>query len=269
MTFSFKASETGFVHVCGHRGHIAGAPENTEAALRATREQGGTTAEIDTVLTADDAIIVLHDLTVDRTTDRSGVAGQMTLEEIGLADAGSWFGERFAGERIPTLAQVLALARDLDMGLEIEIKEILRLGRYIEILAELLADPGDRARTTMISFDHASLAGVKQAIPGIRTGGIVHARYGDPVAVAKSAELDQLCIDLAVFHPDDARALHRHGVTIRCHAYSPEKFERAERAGLDWRRSLIEWLREGLIDTLSGDDVGWVRQLVDEALGSR
>ena len=196
MTFSFKASETGFVHVCGHRGHLAGAPENTAAALRAAHALGGTTAEIDTVLTADDAIILLHDLTVDRTTDRSGVAGRMTLDEIAQCDAGSWFGDGFAGEPIPTLRQALALARELDMGLEVEIKEMRRLGPYLESRAALLDDAEDRARITVISFDHTSLAAVKRAIPGLRTGGIVHARHGDPVGVARSAELDQLCAEL-------------------------------------------------------------------------
>ncbi len=269
MTFSFKASENGFVHVCGHRGHMLGAPENTEAAIRATHEHGGTTAEIDTVLTADDAIIVLHDQTVDRTTDRTGVVGHLTLEEIARCDAGSWFGEDHFGERVPTLRQALDLARALDMGFEVEIKEKRRLGPYIEALAALMTDAEDRARAMMISFDHASLRAVKQAIPGIRTGGIVHARYGDPVAVARSADLDQLCIDLDVFHPDDARALHEAGISIRCHAYSPQRIERAEQIGLDYRRKLTDWLREGLIDTLSGDDVSWVRALVDEAFANR
>ena len=265
MTFSFRASENGFVHVCGHRGHMLGAPENTLAAIRAAHRHGGTTAEIDTVLTADGAIIVLHDLSLDRTTDRTGVVGQRTLAEIEHCDAGSWFDAEFAGERVPTLSQALELARELDMGLEVEIKEKLRLGPYVEALAAVLADAGDRARTTMISFDHASLATVKRAIPGIRTGGIVQQRFGDPVGVATAADLDQLCIDLDVFHPDDARLLHENGITIRCHAYGPQRIERSEQVGLDYRRKLVAWLREGLIDTLSGDDVGWVRALVDEA----
>ena len=130
MTFSFRASENGFVHVCGHRGHMLGAPENTLAAIRAAHRHGGTTAEIDTVLTADGAIIVLHDLSLDRTTDRTGVVGQRTLAEIEHCDAGSWFDAEFAGERVPTLSQALELARELDMGLEVEIKEKLRLGPY-------------------------------------------------------------------------------------------------------------------------------------------
>lgn len=265
MTFGFTASENGFVHVCGHRGHMLGAPENTEAALRANHRAGGTTAEIDTVLSADDAIIVLHDPTLDRTTDRTGIVGQLTLAEIRQCDAGAWFGAEFAGERIPTLERALAVARELDMGYEVEIKEPLRFDPYLQALESLLCDPEDRARVMMISFDHASLMAVKRAIPGIRTGGIVHERFADPVAVAKSAGLDQLCIDLAVFDPDDARALHENGISIRCHAYSPRRIEQAERVGLDYRRKLIAWLREGLIDTLSGDDVDWVRELVGEA----
>ena len=257
--------ENGFVHVCGHRGHSVGAPENTAAAVRATREHGGTTAEIDGVLTRDGRIVVLHDLTLERTTDGRGAVRDHDLAEVRRLDAGRWFGPAFAGEAVPTLEEAVALARELDMGLEVEVKEKLRLDAYDAALARALADPADRDRVTAISFDHAHLKALKAAVPGLRTGGICHERYADPVSVARAADLDQLCIDLAVFHPDDARALHDAGVAIRCHAYAPAAIARAAAAGLDWRPQLVGWLRDGLIDTLSGDDVAWVAEVVREA----
>jgi glycerophosphoryl diester phosphodiesterase len=118
----------------------------------------------------------------------------------------------------------------------------------------------------MISFDHASLKAMKAAIPGLKTGGIVHERFADPVAVARSADLDELCIDLSVYNPADAERLHAAGISIRCHAYKPAVFERALRAGLPWRETLGSSLRAGLIDTLSGDDVAWLRDFRDTAL---
>ncbi len=159
------------------------------------------------------------------------------------------------------------MAREIDLCLEIEIKEKRDVDGYIAALAKVLANPEDRERVMMISFDHVSLAAAKAAIPGLKTGGIVHERYADPVAVARSANLDQLCIDLDVFDPIDAAALHAAGISIRCHAFRPEAFDHAERAGLDWRGLLTRSLKEGLIDTLSGDDVAWLRAFVDEALG--
>ncbi len=262
------ASETGRVHVCGHRGHSIAAPENTLAALRANHAAGGTTAEIDTVLTADGEIVVIHDLTVDRTTDGSGVVADMTLDQVRALDAGAWFGPDFAGERVPTLAEAIALARALGMGLEVEVKEKRDLPRYAEALAAVLDDPADRAAVMLISFDHAHLRDLKRLIPGLKTGGICHARYGDPVGIARAATLDELCIDLAAFHPDDAKSLHESGIAIRCHAYRPEVMAAADRAGLGWTEALRGWLAEGRIDTLSGDDVAWCAAMVAGAPGA-
>ena len=121
--FRLLAAESGCVHVCAHRGHSAGAPENTLAALAAARELGATSAEIDTVLTADGEIVLLHDLTLDRTTDGAGLAARRSLAEIRALDAGAWFGPAFAGERVPTLAEALDAARVLGLGLHVEIKE--------------------------------------------------------------------------------------------------------------------------------------------------
>ncbi len=255
----------GFVHVCGHRGHSIGAPENTTAALIATRELGGTAAEIDTVLTADGQIVVIHDLSVDRTTNGHGAVCELTLSQVQALDAGSWFAPQFASERIPTLAEALAVAATQDLLLDVEVKEHRDLPGFARALAPVLEDPVMRARVQMISFNHVDMRWLKTQIPGIRTQGILHARHGDPVQVARSADLDSVSIELSMFHPDDARALHDAGVTIRCHAYRPATIEAMKKVGLDVRPQLVDWLRAGLIDVLSGDDVAWLSQIVAEA----
>lgn len=262
MQKSFLARENGAVHICGHRGHSIGAPENTLAAFRANHALGGTSIEIDTVLTADQQIVVIHDLTLERTTDGTGALKDKTAAEVALLDAGSWFSPAFTGERVPTLAETLALAHELDQVLEIEIKEKLHTEAYTQALKTALADLRDLGRVMMISFDHAHLKSVKAAIPGLRTGGIVHERYADPVAVARAANLDELCIDLSVFDPADAEALHAAGISIRCHAYKPEKIAEMEREGLEPVKKLMEYLRAGLLDTISGDDVEWLSELM-------
>lgn len=268
MAQSFRRADGARPLISGHRGHCTAAPENTLAALRATVEAGGTAAEIDAVLSADGEIVILHDLLVDRTTDGTGAAADMSLSALKRLDAGSWFGPGFAGERIPTLAETLDFAHAHDFMIEVEIKEKRDLPTMGAALARALADPHDRSRVMLLSFDHAWLGWLKDRLPDVATAGIVPVRHPDPLAVARSARLDQLSIDLDVFDPDQARILREAGLSLRCHAYNPPRIAAMDRAGLDPRAQLAAYLREGLIDTLSGDDVEWVRHLVDDALGS-
>ena len=93
--------------VIAHRGFSGAAPENTIASVRAAINVGADMAEIDVTLTSDGYIVVIHDETLDRTTDGSGEVFQFTLAELQELDAGSWFDRSFAGEPIPTLDQVL------------------------------------------------------------------------------------------------------------------------------------------------------------------
>lgn len=266
MLNPFLARDIEFIRLCGHRGDKVSAPENTLPAFRAAKEHGATSIELDTVLSADNEIVVLHDLLLDRTTNGKGAAKDMSAAEIASLDAGSWFGAKFAGTKVPTLRESIALAHELDLVLEVEIKEKLGFQAYVDALRHAVADPSDGARVMMISFDHAQLKFLKSAVPGIRTGGIVHERYADPVAVARLSELDQLCIDLDVFHPDDAAALHAANISIRCHVYDPGVWDAARRAGMNWDAEVAHWLKAGLIDTLSGDDVAWLRAFLERAL---
>ncbi len=259
------ASENGFVHICGHRGHSSGAPENTLAALRAAKAAGATTAEIDLVLTQDDEIVLCHDLTLDRTTNGQGLIAARTAAEIRALDAGSWFGPEFAGERMPSLPEVIDFAKSESLGLVVEIKERFRVERLIERLADLLEATGARDEALLISYDHVDLRRAKERIPRLRTEGITHCRHADPVAVARAARLDSLSIELERYHPDDARALHGAGIAIRCHLPTPAEIALAQDYGIDPLPTLREWLAAGLIDALSGDDVGFLADLVGSA----
>jgi glycerophosphoryl diester phosphodiesterase len=256
------ASDNGFVHVCGHRGHCIGAPENTLAALRAARAAGATSCEIDLLLTKDDEILLGHDLTLDRTTDGRGLVATHTAAEIAALDAGSWFAPEFAHERMPSLRAVLAWARPAGLGLVAEIKERQRIDLLIERLAALLEETGALDDVVLISFDHVDLRRAKDMIPGIRTEGITHARHADPVGVARAARLDSLSIELDRFDPADARALHAAGIALRCHVPPPRKLAHLRQYGIDPLPELQAWLAAGLIDTISGDDVTFLADLV-------
>ncbi|MEJ2581150.1 MAG: glycerophosphodiester phosphodiesterase family protein, partial [Acidobacteriota bacterium] len=98
----FYKTEAG-TRVIAHRGFSGAAPENTLAAVRAAIEVGADMAEIDVTLSADMQVVVIHDATLDRTTNGSGEVSRFALEDLRKLDAGSWFDPSFAGEIIPTL----------------------------------------------------------------------------------------------------------------------------------------------------------------------
>ena len=94
-----------------HRGLSARFPENTLAAFRAAVDAGAHMIELDVSFSRDRQLVVIHDDTVDRTTNGSGKVNTLTRDALNQLDAGSWFNPRFAGERLPTLAQVLDTAK--------------------------------------------------------------------------------------------------------------------------------------------------------------
>jgi glycerophosphoryl diester phosphodiesterase len=108
--------------VIGHRGAAAYAPENTLTAFRVARSRGCTLVEFDVRLTADDALVICHDDRLARTSDGHGVISRMPLDAIRHCDAGGWFSDKFAGERIPTLEEALGLCREIGLGANVEIK---------------------------------------------------------------------------------------------------------------------------------------------------
>lgn len=255
-------SENGFVHVCGHRGYSLAAPENTLSAFEAAKDAGATTCEIDIVLTKDEEIVVCHDLHLERISNGHGLIADKTLAELQKLDAGSWFSEEFAGEPIPTLRETLEYARG-NLGLVIEIKERQRVDKLIEKLGSLLEETGMLGEVIIISFDHPVLVRVKDHILNVHTEGITHARHVNPVRLAKEAKLDSLSIEVDMFHPDDARVLHDAGVAIRCHLPRPDELTFYKNLGLNIESHVVQWLREGLIDGLSGDDVAFLRNMLD------
>jgi glycerophosphoryl diester phosphodiesterase len=108
--------------VIGHRGAAAHAPENTLAGLRRAHELGCRWVEFDVRLNADGALVLCHDSRIDRTTDGKGRVAGLKLAELCRFDAGSWFAPGFAGERMPTLGDALALGAALGLDVNIEMK---------------------------------------------------------------------------------------------------------------------------------------------------
>jgi len=111
-----------FPRIVGHRGAAALAPENTLAGFRAAAKADAGMVELDAKLSADGIVICHHDNELGRTSNGSGPVAAQDFAALRALDAGGWFGPEFAGERIPTLAEALALIAELGMGVNVEIK---------------------------------------------------------------------------------------------------------------------------------------------------
>jgi len=112
----------GAIDVIAHRGASAYAPENTLASFKRAKELQADWFELDCTLTKDGQIIVIHDDKVDRVTNAKGAVADMTLAELKKLDAGTWKDAKFAGEKLPTLAEALDFAKAARIGVYVEIK---------------------------------------------------------------------------------------------------------------------------------------------------
>ncbi|MBD3689318.1 glycerophosphoryl diester phosphodiesterase [Nanchangia anserum] len=146
--------------VIGHRGACAHAPENTLAAFRLAAEMCGW-AELDVDLLADGTVVVCHDRTLERTTTGSGRVEEATWDDVAGLDAGGWFDPRFAGEPLARLSDVIDLANEVGLSINVELKsplggaEIAR--RLVAATAAQLRrlDPG--CDVIVSSFNHLML----------------------------------------------------------------------------------------------------------------
>lgn len=107
-----------------HRGASLYAPENTLQAVQRAAEMGARWIETDVQLTADDELVIIHDLELDRTTNGSGFVAHHTLSEIRKLDAGSWFDPNFAQCRVPTLEEFIRCVVENGLNLQLELKEL-------------------------------------------------------------------------------------------------------------------------------------------------
>jgi glycerophosphoryl diester phosphodiesterase len=147
-----------------HRGapETSGAPEGTLAAFRAAIRNGADMLEFDVRLTRDGIPVVLHDETVDRTTNGSGRVADLTLHEVRALDAGG-------GERIPTVAEVIDLALQAGIPILPEIKEGPQYPGLTAALVELLRSTGSLERSIVQAFETVTLDEVQRLAPGTRT----------------------------------------------------------------------------------------------------
>jgi len=202
----------------GHRGAAAVAPENTLASLAAALAAGVDRVEFDVRLTADDVPVLIHDATLDRTTDARGALAERTVAELGAVDAGAWFAPRFAGERIPTLTEALDALEGRARAI-VELKSDGDEGaRLRDVVLDVLARRRDPSAFVFTSMDWNLLAGARDRVPGLDVAVTVHHRERrDAVEAA-------IALRASAIHPYRRRAgvraiarAHAAGLAVRAY----------------------------------------------------
>lgn len=152
-----------------HRGWRAHVPEQTMASFEAAIAHGAEMIEADALLTRDGRLALMHDISVDRTTDGRGLVADLTWREIAVLDAGSWFATVFAGLRVPRAEDLLALARESGISVCLEAKgaTTAERTRVALALATLVAKRGARDWAFVSSFDHEALQAARRAVDGL------------------------------------------------------------------------------------------------------
>ena len=151
-----------------HRGASGIAPENTVAAFKKAIETGVDAVELDLHGTADGEVVVMHDASLDRTTDHQGPVNQIALETIKRADAGGWFAAEFAGEPVPTLTEALECIGEDAIAL-LEIKDPM----IAEAVVAKVRETQTLNLTVIISFHTDVLQTVRSLEPRIPTGWLI------------------------------------------------------------------------------------------------
>ncbi|CFQ40200.1 glycerophosphodiester phosphodiesterase [Yersinia bercovieri] len=185
--------------IVAHRGGGALAPENTLAAIEVGARHGHKMIEFDAKLSQDGQIFLLHDDTLERTSNGWGVAGDLPWEKLIQLDAGDWYSPEFRGERLPLLSEVAARCAQYGMAANIEIKptrgaEVVT-GRVIALAAgQLWQDQAIPPLLSSFSFD--ALAAAQQAAPELPRGLLLD--KWDDNWPALTQQLD--CISLHINH---------------------------------------------------------------------
>jgi glycerophosphoryl diester phosphodiesterase len=202
-----RARQSGRPLIGGHRGNPAQHPENTLASFRSAIEGGVDMIECDVHLSADGHAVVIHDHTLERTTNGSGLVREKTLEELRALDAGR-------GEKLPLLEEVMELARDR-VGLCVEIKQIpIPYPGLEEQLVSKFKAMKTVEQTCVVSFHHPSLLTLKKLEPALQCGVLEGARPVDPVALLTAAGADIYSPHWGAMDPELVATVHAHGAAV-------------------------------------------------------
>jgi len=225
------------VLVVAHRGFSGAAPENTLAAFRQAIEIGSDMIELDIQLSKDGRIVVMHDETLERTTNGRGKVVDHTLKELKKLDAGSCFGPEFSGERIPTLQEVLDLAKGRVL-VNIEIKNPTH-GQYpITDLADksfqAVKKAGMLDRVIFSSFNPVSLEHIQKIESRAWVALLFHRPWNSFLEMTRGKEYEVLNLRNIHLTKEKISQVHKEGMKVNVYTVNTEEeLEQFVRWGAD------------------------------------
>ena len=220
-----------------HRGASRQAPQNTLAAFLRAAELGADGIELDVQLSKDGELVVIHDFRLEVTTDGSGPVRARTLAELKELDAGSWFAPAFAGQRIPTLQEVMeAVGQRLLLNIELKTTG-LRDDGLAAAVARAIEENRLLDRVVVSSFNPMAVWRIKRLAPAIPVGLL----YAPHLPYLLRKPWTRHLIDLEALHPQhslvDERFVHwARQRRYRVHTWTvddPEEMQRLARLGVD------------------------------------
>jgi glycerophosphoryl diester phosphodiesterase len=211
------------------------APENTMASFKKALSFGADAVECDVHLSRDGRLVVMHDETLDRTTDGSGFIKDHPWAAIRRLDAGSWYGKRFRGQRPLVLEELLTWARRTRLKVVVEIKnDKIRYPGIERAVVQALRKSGMSARAIVISFNHGTIKEIKRLDPSLSAGILFARRLPDPAAKLKWSRADALFPRAALATSALMQKARRAGATVGVWtADVPAEMKRLIRLGVD------------------------------------
>ncbi|GEM_PF-717510 len=248
------------VQITAHRGSDLKAPENSISAVIESITEGADYAEIDVMTTLDDEVVLFHDNTLKRIDGTSRSIKKLTLEEVKTIDIGSHFSLKFKDERIPTLEEVLNLARN-NIKLNIELKPKKKDDKLAEIVTNMITEAGLEDQVVISSQSYESLQKVKEINPLIDVGFILTFGIGDFTKL----NVDFISLEYGMLKEEFVYSMH--ALDKEVHVWTindKQKAENAIKMGVDNiitdNVGLIERTQISLVEK---DDVSYITRFLD------
>lgn len=237
--------------IAGHRGDRASAPENTIPAIQAALDSSMEFVELDLQKTLDGEAVVIHDETLERTTDGEGLVAERTWAELQGLDAGAWYAPQFAGTRIPHFDDFVDVFQISRKKALVELKGIWSVDDLEPVVAEIYA-AGVQDRLVFASFEVGTLHHLIEAAPNLPRVVLRRELPDDPVRLARYYGAAAIMTRLAEVRerPEVVETMHEAGLGIMLYTLNSEE---------RWGEALAHGVDGIITDEPSALD-GWLAQ---------
>lgn len=221
--------------IAGHRGDRSSAPENTIPALESALASSMAFVETDVQMTKDGVPVLMHDATVDRTTNGTGPVSDFTFSQLRKLDAGKWYDKKFAKTRVPSLAEFLALVKPTEKKVLLELKDFWSESQ-VERVVQVIRESGVEGRITIASFNFTTLMNVERIGPSLPRVIIMRDLPEDPVGLANHFGAIAILTSPRSLetYPDAVTNMHEAGLGLLVYTLnSDERWSEAVALGVD------------------------------------